>query len=185
MRLQQKWNLSKEIRRGNRVCWARACRNLPGPPVNVVLVSRLGLGTRRSYKDRSGSLRRRTVGDAARMVHPSLQYFLTFLSRRLLCSCLSEDQMSAVLNKSIAPLSRPSTLHRSFNLTVNFEVFSQRGQKTELQTEEIWGCSDVIGQRGRRWFEGDSIVLNKSCVHRLERGGAWRKLMVFLQIYLY
>lgn len=125
---QQKWNLSKEIRRSNRVCWARACRNLPGPPVNVVLVSRLGLRTRRRYKDQSGSLRRRTVGDAARMVHPSLQYFLTFRSRRHLCSCLPEDQMSAVLNKSIALLSRPSTLHRSFNLTVNFKVFSQRGQ---------------------------------------------------------
>lgn len=157
---QQKWNLSKEIRRSNRVCWARACRPLPGPPVNVVLVSRLGLGTRRSYKDRSGSLRRRNVGDAARMGHPSQQYFLTFRSRRHLCSCLSEDQMSAVLNKSIAPRSRTSALHRSFHLTVNLEVFSQRGQKMELQTEEIWGRSDVIGQRGRRWSEGDSFVLN-------------------------
>lgn len=157
---QQKWNLSKEIRRSNRVCWVRACRPLPGPPVNVVLVSRLGPGTGRSYKDRSGSLRRRNVGDAARMVHPSQQCFLTFRSRRHLCSCLSEDQMSAILNKSIAPPSRPSALLRSFQLTVNLEVFSQRGQKTELQTEEIWGHSDVIGRRGRKCSEGDSFVLN-------------------------
>lgn len=41
---QQKWNLSKEIRRSNRVCWALACRPLPAGPVNAFLSHGSALG---------------------------------------------------------------------------------------------------------------------------------------------